>query len=484
LERRYHNMAINQLGGGSAALEAKFNAKGDILVATANDISAAVSVGANGTILVADSSQAAGVAWAVNAPDVATTKGDLITRTASGYARIGVGTNGQGLLADSSTATGLVWGAPASVAYYNKVQAFTSSGTWTAPASVSRIDVLCLGAGGGGGAGARIGAGSSATPGSGGAGGNAVYIKNVPVTPGVTYTVTVGAGGLGGTGLNVFQSSANTTQTTGPTGAPGGDSSFGTVNTINYVMAKGGNGGRTANVSGSTSQSGNRFGQYSFGSGDSRWGAYWIGISTSNISSFRIDNETSTRTRWLSQNTTEESSDGFVYFGPDGSNYWPGGGSTSDTSEATVASQMSGYPLGYGQQSTRAWPKDVNNWFRNTILPLASGVVTPGVGSAGTNGSQAAGPGSPLGFGGGGGRGGLAVSASNAASTQGDFGNVGAGGGGGSGYNANAGSGGNAGANTGSGGGGGGGSFGQGTYISGTGGTGGSGLVVLGWVGA
>ena len=28
-------MAINQLGGGSAALEAKFNAKGDILVAAA-----------------------------------------------------------------------------------------------------------------------------------------------------------------------------------------------------------------------------------------------------------------------------------------------------------------------------------------------------------------------------------------------------------------------------------------------------------------
>jgi hypothetical protein len=181
-------MAINQLGGGSAALEAKFNAKGDILVATANDVSATnVSVGTNGQILVADSSQAAGVVWAANAPDVATTKGDLITRTASGYARIGVGSNGQGLLADSSTSTGLVWGAPASVAYYDKISGiYIIRNMDRTNGSKHQLDVLCnwrrwrrrrrsyesaqvL----------------SATPGGGGAGGNAVYIKHVPVTPGV-----------------------------------------------------------------------------------------------------------------------------------------------------------------------------------------------------------------------------------------------------------------------------------------------------------
>lgn len=40
------------------------NAKGDILAATANDTVTRVAVGANGTILTADSAEAAGVKWA------------------------------------------------------------------------------------------------------------------------------------------------------------------------------------------------------------------------------------------------------------------------------------------------------------------------------------------------------------------------------------------------------------------------------------
>lgn len=40
------------------------NAKGDILAATANDTITRVAVGANGTILTADSAEAAGVKWA------------------------------------------------------------------------------------------------------------------------------------------------------------------------------------------------------------------------------------------------------------------------------------------------------------------------------------------------------------------------------------------------------------------------------------
>lgn len=476
-------MAINQLSGGSASLEAKFNAKGDILVATANDNSAAVSVGSNGTILIADSTQSSGVRWGANAPDVATAKGDLITRTTSGYSVLPVGTNGQALLADSTTATGLRWGSSASLPYYYKSQVFTSSGTWTAPTSVQYVDVLAIGGGGGGAAGARNGATNPAMPGGGGAGGSLAYVRNVPVTPGATYTVTVGSGGAGGTGLNVFQSGSNTTQTTGPTGANGGDSAFGTANTIQYVLALGGQGGGTANAGGGYSrQNGMRFAQYTFGTGDSRQGTYWMGIYN-NTSNLRLDTEQSMRNRWISQNSTFDDNDSFYYYGPDGAIFYPGGASTSDYSNATTAARMSGNPLGAGWQPSRDWAKDSNQWYRTPGLPLASGNVTPGAPTAGTAGNQTGSSAVQTGIGGGGGRGGLAAITAGAC-TAGDFGNSGAGSGGGAGFNNNAGNGGNAGANSGAGGGGGGASFGSGTFSSGSGGTGGSGFVVLGWVGA
>jgi hypothetical protein len=474
-------MAINQLGGGSAALEAKFNAKGDILVATANDLATNVSVGTNGQILVADSSQAAGVVWATNAPDVATTKGDLITRTASGYARIGVGSNGQGLLADSSTATGLVWGAPASVAYYDKSQVFTSSGTWTAPTAVTKVNVLCIGAGGGGAAGARIGAGASATAGGGGAGGNSVYIKDVPVTPGTTYTVAVGSGGLGGVGLNVFQSSSNTTQTTGPGGSNGGDSSFGSANTIQYVLAAGGEGGGTSNVSGGRNRPNNYLGQYTFNYGSAYGGQMWMGMYSYQNGQTFDSNTANMRGRWFSTARFLDTGEQFTYFTIDGSQVMPGGGSSSGYDTTTTPDQqwINGAHAGYGNQPSR----DTQMYWKSPQFSMVLNAVNGG--SAGATGNaKGGGAGTTAGYMGGGGLGGRADQSSAALSSVGQIGNVGAGSGGGAGFNGNAGNGGNAGANTGSGGGGGGGSFGASTYISGSGGVGGSGIVALSWIGA
>jgi hypothetical protein len=342
-----------------------------------------------------------------------------------------------------------------------------------------------MGGGGGGAAGARIGAGGIASPGGGGAGGTAVFVRGVPVTPGSTYTVTVGSGGNGGTGLNVFQSSSNTTQTTGPGGSVGGDSAFGTVGTAQYVLAQGGFGGGTQNTGGGYSRTNAlRFAQYTFGTGDSRFGSWWMGMNTGSASSLRFDNETSVRTRYMTQNTSFDDNDQWMYFGQNGDiTFWAGGGSTSDYSNATAAARMSANPLGAGWQPTRDWAKDSNQWYRNTALPLIHGFFTPGAPSAGTNGNQTTASAVQIGIGGGGGRGGLGNTAAGTC-TAGDFGNVGAGSGGGAGFNGNAGNGGNAGTNSGAGGGGGGGSFGQGTYASGSGGSGGSGFVALGWVGA
>ncbi len=72
---------------------------------------------------------------------------------------------------------------------------FTSSGTWTVPADVGVIWIDCCGGGAGGGSGF-----ASETSGGGGGGGASAqsYVQHhMPVAPGETLTLTVGAGGVG-----------------------------------------------------------------------------------------------------------------------------------------------------------------------------------------------------------------------------------------------------------------------------------------------
>jgi len=95
----------------------------------------------------------------------------------------------------------------------------TAGTPWVCPTGVTAIEVLVV-AGGGGGSGSFCG---------GGGAGGLVYSPSYPVTPGSSYTVVVGAGGLGGLGWN---------QTDGTMcGANGSDSAFG------VLVAKGGGGG-------------------------------------------------------------------------------------------------------------------------------------------------------------------------------------------------------------------------------------------------
>lgn len=112
-------------GGGSSGdvtLTIDVDAKGDILVGTAADTVAKIAVGADGTVLTADSGEAAGVAWAApTAPIPISTidaKGDLVVGTADDtVARLAVGSDGQILVADSGEATGVAWQTPASADY-------------------------------------------------------------------------------------------------------------------------------------------------------------------------------------------------------------------------------------------------------------------------------------------------------------------------------------------------------------------------------
>jgi hypothetical protein len=112
---------------------------------------------------------------------------------------------------------------------------FTSTGTWTAPSNTTSIDLFLVGGGGGGG-GSSVSGNDHAVCGGGGGGGSVIK-RTIPVTPGVTYTFTIGGGGSGGT------SSA--------AGAVGSDSTM-TGSGFTTITALGGGGAPSGNRSTNT----------------------------------------------------------------------------------------------------------------------------------------------------------------------------------------------------------------------------------------
>jgi hypothetical protein len=94
-----------------------FDAKGDLIIATAADTPARLGIGADGQVLTADSNVAAGAKWATPSgggggisPTLLDAKGDLIVASANDTpARLGIGANGTFLKADSAQATGVKW---------------------------------------------------------------------------------------------------------------------------------------------------------------------------------------------------------------------------------------------------------------------------------------------------------------------------------------------------------------------------------------
>lgn len=156
------------------------DAKGDLLAGTAADTLARVAVGANRTILEADSTATPGVAWV-------------------------------------SRALGL-----------KSVQVFTADGTWTRPTGIRRVLVEVIGGGGGGGG---VAAATSKSGTGGGGAGTAIKILDVSAI--ASATITVGAGGAGATaGANAgvtgnTSSWADGTNTISGIGGTGGSASLG-----------------------------------------------------------------------------------------------------------------------------------------------------------------------------------------------------------------------------------------------------------------
>ena len=105
---------------------------------------------------------------------------------------------------------------------------FTTAGTynWIAPAEVTSVCVVAIGGGGGGSA--SVSGQNDNSWGAGGGGGLG-WKNNIPVTPGQSYTVVVGAGGIG--------APAGPQNTAEGQGGAGGDSYF-----IDATTVKGGGG--------------------------------------------------------------------------------------------------------------------------------------------------------------------------------------------------------------------------------------------------
>ena len=117
-----------------------------------------------------------------------------------------------------------------------KSQIFTSGGTFTTSANVSRLFVVGAGGGGGGGGGAG---GTSQTGGGGGAGGQPQTFA-IDAAPSTNYTVTLGAGGASGSGGG-----------SGASGVAGGNgvaSTFGSI--ISFKGGEGGQGGINSGAGG------------------------------------------------------------------------------------------------------------------------------------------------------------------------------------------------------------------------------------------
>ena len=131
---------------------------------------------------------------------------------------------------------------------YSNLVSFSTSSTFTVPTNVQTLSLTLIGAGGG--SGGSYESGSTATAGSSGSGG-AIVSGSLAVTPGQTYTVTVGVGGTygsqswngggGGTGGSGYNNGSNGGASSSGAGGGGGSSAFYLNTTI--VQAAGGTGG-------------------------------------------------------------------------------------------------------------------------------------------------------------------------------------------------------------------------------------------------
>jgi hypothetical protein len=220
----------------------------------------ATDAGTGGAVSVAftPAGQTAAVYTVTSSPDSITATGTSSPILVSGL------TNGQAYTFTMTAANPLGTSASSSasnsvtpVAVYSLSQTFNTSGTYTVPAGKTLLAAFVVGGGGSGSTGLAgdtlaDGSGGGGWGGGGGGGGGGVAFKDYAVTPGQTYTVTVGAGGASVNGSGAGGSSfANLATTNAPqffgngeqTGSAGANASSNVVGAITSAGGAGGNGG-------------------------------------------------------------------------------------------------------------------------------------------------------------------------------------------------------------------------------------------------
>jgi hypothetical protein len=124
----------------TASIIPTVDAKGDLLVGTANNEIDNLPAGTNGTYLKANSASATGLEWGTGVESIVDAKGDLLVGTADNTVdNLSPGTNGQVLTANSATTTGLQWITSVPVANGGTGATALSSGGYLKGAGTSAI---------------------------------------------------------------------------------------------------------------------------------------------------------------------------------------------------------------------------------------------------------------------------------------------------------------------------------------------------------
>jgi len=149
------------------------------------------------------------------------------------------------------------------------VQVFTSSGTWTKPAGITKVRVEVVGGGGGG--------GYQSSGGGGGGGGTAIEL--IDVTSITSETITRGGGGAGGTSISGTASTGGTSSFGAHCSATGG---YGGTNNVGVTGGIGGIGsGGNLNIKGQGGSVGNNTDDDGGAGGSSYLGGGGRGTSSS-----------------------------------------------------------------------------------------------------------------------------------------------------------------------------------------------------------